>query len=238
MNGQTAIILAASGWIVWAVKEIISSYWKRKLARYGLQSFIEGHTLMLCDIKLEDGSTISANCYENMLDKSEYQLCDNYRIEIDGNLFNDTDVQLVYEKPALEIWGVEGPRLLIHSPCHSIFDDKSGKWVEENPSRTITVPPHGMSRIRLIVLIAGNQDDARSMIRKYYYDSVILMKLQTPTGKEKGFRVCTRSFCGRNKVIWNKKRPFPTYNIWSLNDNGRSSGYSPQVPILSKPCNN
>ena len=112
-----------------------------------------------------------------------------------------------------------------NNPEFAIFDTSSGHWLTGRP---ILVPPHGVARVRMEMLLGSDLGDAEEEIRDVYEGTVALLHVRTIDGKERGFRICTRSFAGSDKVVWPKHCKYPVYNLVSLNEEGRNTGRRPQ----------
>src|SRR4051794_31892008 len=108
MLDPLSILVAVSGWGAWLSKEIISKHIDRRFARVGSLGVVEISTRLLCDTHTRDGGIVSVDYFDEMLQHPQYADCERFRLEIEFELFNDTDTQIVFKQPKLEFWGVEG----------------------------------------------------------------------------------------------------------------------------------
>jgi hypothetical protein len=225
MPDSWSILLALSGWAAWLSKEIISKLLNRRLARTGRVGAIEGPARILCDTETRNGGIVSVDYFPEMSKYPQYSDCRRFRAEFECQFFNDTDTQIVYTQAALEYWGVEGLRLQHSNPSAFVLSSSSGTWQEAG---TIAVSAHGVTRARFEVPIAFDFRATEKAVRDIYGESVVILRVQTISGKESSFRICTSSFAGANKVVWPANRKYPIFNVYSLNKRGRNAGRRPQ----------
>lgn len=219
-----SLLLALSGWGAWLSKEIITKLLDRRLARTGRVGVIEGSSRVLCDTRTSDGGIVAVSYFPEMSKYSQYADCKRFRVEIECQFFNDTDTQVVFTQPKLEIWGVEGVRLLYSSPKAFVLTD-SGTWQEAG---TIAISSHGVTKARFDISLAYNFSDTEEEIRLTYGESVVLLRVLTISGESFALRICTSSFAGARKVVWPAEKTYPIYNLYSLNRDGRQAGRRPQ----------
>jgi len=219
------ILLALSGWGAWVSKEIISKLMVRGLARSGRLGLIEGQSKIVCDTDSKDGRVVAVDYFPEMMKHSQYADCRRFRVKFECQFFNDTDTQVVYKKPDLEFWGVEGQRLILFQPRMLLFVQASEMWQEAS---TIAVPAHSVIPVLFEQLIGSTFESAEEAVNEFYGESVVLLKTQTIGGKPISFRLCTRSFAGKHYVTWTPDRKYPIFGLYSLNENGRRSGRRPQ----------
>lgn len=224
------ILLALSGWAAWLSKEIIAKLLSRSLARKGPLGVIEGRTRIVCDTATKDGHIVIVDYFGGMGNYPQYSDCRNFRLESECQFFNDTDTPVVYTGPELQLWGVEGLRLLFHNPQLWVLDPSGGGWQRNN---AIVVPSHGVTSARLELPIAAYFGEAESEVLTTYGESVALLRLRSITGRAVTFRLCTSSFAGKHKVVWPSEKKYPVFNISALNVDGRNAGQRPQdrVPV-------
>ena len=228
MSSYLSVIIAISGWASWILKEIISLLLKRKAARSGKREFIRIQSGVFLDALMENGEYACLKYdpkYPNLpFDKMKTK---HFRLEFEGELVNDSDVQIIYKNAIVEIWGIEGLRMTYRSPCVLIQTDDgfSGK---DDKIVSIIVPPHGTTRIIVQLLLPMNYKLALSEINKHYSEAVALLKMTPLNGKPCGFRICTTSFAGKNLVVWPERCKFPIFNEYCLNERGIRAGFHPQ----------
>jgi hypothetical protein len=103
------VALIASGWMAWLSKEIFSGLVKRSLARAGRFSVIEGQSGIFFNLDTVDVGTLTLKYLDNMGSDS-YSLGYHFKFLIDCQLTNDSDTQVVYTNPMIDLWGVDGLR--------------------------------------------------------------------------------------------------------------------------------
>ena len=219
------ILLGISGWAAWLSKEIISKLLTRGLARTGPLGVIEGQSRIVCDTEAKDGGVITLDYFPEMTKYPQYSDCRRFRLEINCQLYNDTDTQVVYAKPDLEFWGVEGLRLFSHHPSMFLMTQPGGTWEEAD---TIAVPAHSVSGARFEVPIGATFKTTEAEIQDIYGETVVMLRAKSISGKAVSFRLCTRSFAGLQRVVWPSDKKYPIFNIYSLNKDGRRAGRRPQ----------
>jgi hypothetical protein len=217
MIETSTIFLGASGWLVWGAKELLATLYRNWAARQGAQLFLPGRTTMLATSGSHDLAYFS---HEG--EREYFKDCDRFRLELEGEFFNDSETAVVYTSPELHVWGVEGPRLTHSNPQFQISSEKG--WKPIPTTGTVTVPPHGTLPVRFVVFVGNSVDEVIQQISTYYYDSVIELVVKTPAGAKRRFRLCKSSFCGRNHVSWPDRGKFPIYSLCALNRDGRKAG--------------
>jgi hypothetical protein len=224
MTDGLSIFIALSGGGAWLSKEIISKLLDRRFARLGRIGVIEGSARIRCDAHTKDGGCVAVDYFPDMGQYAQYSDCENFRLEIEFHLFNDTDTQIVLKKLVLEFWGVEGVRLNYPNPTPLISID-SGVWTQ---THTIALPPHDVSKVRFEISVAHTFTETEGVIRRYYGESVLLLRTDTISGKSVAFRIRTSSFAGNRMIFWPPTKKYPIYNQYSLNKGGRKAGHRPQ----------
>lgn len=225
MTDDSHLWLAVSGWLAWFLKEVIALVIRRSELRTGRHGIIEGRAGIVCDAEVDEGGTVLLDYFPAMEGYSQYSRCRNIRVQVDCQLFNDSDTQSVYMRPTIEIWGVEGLRMNYRNPHLLEFDDDADVW-RDTPS--ISVPAHSITRLRLIMPLGIDFAKAQEEIWDYYEGAVLLLRLETIEGKAREFRVCTSSFAGSDRVVWPQRCRYPIFNHLPTNEDGRKAGRRPQ----------
>ena len=193
-------------------------------------SFIEGDSAILCDTLTKNAGVVSVKYFPEMASYPQYADCTRFRIELDGQFFNDTDTQRTLQNPIIEFWGVEGLRLTANNPAFDIFDANRKEWIRNDATRTISVPARDMTRIRFELGLGMNFAETGELVEDMYDGTVALLKVKMVNGGDHRFRICTYSFAGPEKVVWPHDRKYPIYNLLALNAHGRRAGRRPQTP--------
>ena len=123
----TTIVVAISGWVTWFAKEIIASLIKRADARSGTHGYIPIRWGAFGKFKTTDGGTSHIQLRHFPGCRGENLECSSASIEFEGELFNDTGEQCIYQQKSLELWGVEGLRLKWKKPNISIDREPDGR---------------------------------------------------------------------------------------------------------------
>jgi hypothetical protein len=219
------IAIAASGWGAWIAKEIITRLLDRGLARTGAIGLVEGRARIVCDTTDRSGDTFVVDYFSAMSRLPQFSDCRRFRMIFDSKFFNDTDTQVVFTKFDLEFWGVEGLRLQHGGEQPLIPSEGADMW---QSAGAITVPAHSVTSFRFEVPFASNFPNADEHIRDYVGEAVVLLGTKSIDGKVRSFRLCTRSFAGRESVVWPPETKYPVFNMLSRNVGGRKAGRRPQ----------
>lgn len=239
MLDSSDVLLALSGWVAWLAKEIGSKLIDHGIARSGRIGVIEDRAFVSGDIQLLDGGSVPLG-YIQLLNNSSVPLDSiqcvaagehpqikgllRVRVEVIGQFFNDTDTQAILTGCQLEFWGVEGPRIRHSNPEFFVGNDGQA-W---SVSPTIEIPAHGTKRFKFEIVFANSLREAAEQIEEMYGETVVLLKARMTSGREVSYRICSRSFAGKRKVVWPGRVKYPIFNMYSLNQRGRQAGRQPQ----------
>ncbi len=228
LASSLSVILAISGWAAWISKEIISLLLKRAVVRSGKHEFLIIRSGVFLDALMENGQFACLEYhpkYPNLrLDKMKTK---HFRLEFEGELLNDSDVQIIYKNPIVEIWGIEGLRMIHKSP-RVLIQTADGFFGTDDKIVSIIVPPHGTTRIMIQLLLPMDYKIAVSQVNKDYSEAVALLRITAMNGRPREFRICTTSFAGKNLVVWPERCKFPIFNEYSLNEREIRAGFHPQ----------
>jgi len=228
MDSRT-LLLTASGWVVWIIKEIISGVIGARIdrasSRAGKHGAIPIRKGMHCDSQNRDGQWGTVDYFVGMQKYPQYFDCRRFRIEYLFQLFNDSDTQTVYRDLIVESWGIEGPRMRHLNPDFCVADKLGGPW---DTVKSITVPAHGTVNVRVRLPIGGTFESAEASVQDTYAGTVPLLKTKTIDDKSRDFRISRSSVVGLNLVSWRDGFKYPIYSHYSLNEDGREAGKKPQ----------
>ncbi len=227
MDLSLDVLLAAAsgGFLGWFAKEIISGELRRNMARAGKQGVIESASGIYRCCEMEQNGPIRIGFYAGANNLLNFEELAPLFVMYEFELFNDSNTQIIYTSPQLEIHGIEGMRLLHRKISIMTARHEGGDWSE---ATSITVPAHGIVRVRCVCGLSMHLKEAEAHLLENYAGTVAQICLATINGKQHRYRIATHSFLGRNVVVWPERRMYPIYNQYSLNDKLRESGRKPQ----------
>jgi len=208
-----------------SIVQLISALLKRQLARRARLTAVLGDAGIWFGLDSAHQGVLWVKYYDDMEDVSPYSSGRHFTLRIGCQLANDSDTQVVYIKPQLDLWGVEGVRMSHKGPSILISAPTVG-WRQAN---SIVVPAHGIVAVRFEMKpIASTFGDLLEAIEETYAGTVASLRVTDTAGRTREFRVVTSSFAGRESVTWPSRLKYPVYTIRALNAAPRRAGKQPQ----------
>jgi len=184
---------AAAVVALWLLVKTADAAFKGVAARTGKIDYIKAGCGFYCMVETADGRQLEA------LFDPDNMFTDQLSVDLkcSGDLYNDTDTQLLLTHPKIRFMAPDGCRVTFNTPK---------VYVNGEPATTITVPAHGKSVLTFIVTIA------RDSLRDYYAHTIPVLDIKSVAGKQYSFRLATTSFYGEHFAYWPRKGKLPVYS--------------------------
>ena len=178
--------------LLWAAREVVGISLNKAAARSGNIGYVSSGCGFYCGGETEDGRKIEALFWPDNMFKDQ----DPLPLRCTGELYNDTDVQLLLKQPSVHFFHPHGLRTTHRTPKMLVNDE---------PTSVITVPAHGTCRVSLFLnLFRADLDDT-------YAGAIPVLHVTSASGKEFDFRLSATSFYGERIAGWPRKGRLPIF---------------------------
>ena len=185
----TGVLLLAGAWIL---REVGGILLKRAAARSGAVGYRKRAYGFYCIARTEDGRDIESQFFPKNMFLEEQTLS----LRCSGDLYNDSDIQLLLTHPQVVFLHPTGPQVV-----HSTPDLRAeGKQVA-----VVTVPAHGTAAIDLFLSIRREDLDDK------YAHTIPVLVMRAPDGREFEFRLGSTEFAGDLTVAWPRRGKRPIF---------------------------
>jgi hypothetical protein len=181
-----AIVIGISAVGGWLLREIAGAIIKRFEARAGATGFIPTGFGFFALAELEDGRKLETETREPW--RVDPQAL-SYPLTLKGELFNDTDTDLLLLNPRI---------IFVHPVREPFLHSNPRLSVSGVEARSVTVPSHSSVPIRMVMLVG------RDELTRMYADTLPRLEFTTPGGRTLEYRGANSSSFGENIAVWSR----------------------------------
>lgn len=186
----SAVLGALVMGVAWVIREVFSHSIAAASKRSGKVGWVKDQCGFYCLATAEDGRSLETKFQpENM-----FLDTDPLELRIRGDLYNDTDTQLVFVKVSVLFAHPEGEDVLFKNPSITVDGKKLA---------TISVPSHGTCTVTFSILIH------RQDLVTIYARTIPVLKASAAHGAEYSLRLSGVSFYGHPWSTWTRQGDRP-----------------------------
>ena len=174
--------------VIWAVREIGALSLKQYTSRIGRVGYISER----CEIierTVGENEDVREALY---IARADRPARGSLWLSSAGHLYNESDTAIMFHRPQIAFWGVDGPRVSHSNPSLT---------AEGQAATVLSVPRNGTCAIKLTAFTS------EEIIRRHYSAAIPILTLETTSGRIYEFPLASSSLLLDRPVVgWDAKK--------------------------------